>query len=63
MKSILLKLAGGLAGLCACGLLAQGAPLQRADIVAAPAWLLHLDFDRLRTMTVFVFFLCFFLFS
>ena len=52
MKTILMKLTGGLAGLCACGLLAQGAPLKRSDIIATPAWLLHLDFDRLRTTTV-----------
>ena len=52
MKTFFIKLVGGVAGLCACGLLALAAPLQRSDIVATPAWLLHLDCDRLRTTTV-----------
>ena len=52
MKPVLLKLALGLASLCATGWLAQAAPLQRADVIATPAWLLHLDCDRLRTTAV-----------
>ena len=35
-------------GLCAFTLLANGAPLQRADVAANPAWLVHLDCDALR---------------
>jgi len=39
--------------LCACGLVAatvtaSSAPLQRADVAAEPAWVLHLDCDALR---------------
>ena len=52
MNTMIMKLAGWMAALCATGFLAQAAPLQRSDIVAAPAWLLHLDFDRLRTTAV-----------
>jgi hypothetical protein len=52
MKPIIMKLAGWVAGLCVSSLLAQGAPLQRPDVIASPAWLLHLDCDRLRTTAV-----------
>ena len=38
--------------ICATGLLASAASLQRADVVANPAWLLHLDCDALRPTTI-----------
>ena len=41
-----------LGGLCALTLLANAAPLQRADVAANPAWLLHLDCDALRPTTI-----------
>lgn len=52
MKTILWKTILGTAGVCACGLLATAAPLQRADVAANPAWLLHLDCDALRPTAV-----------
>lgn len=39
-------------GICAISLLAAAAPLQRADVIANPAWLLHLDCDALRPTTI-----------
>jgi len=39
-------------GLCGFGLLANAAPLARADVVAHPAWLLHLDCDALRPTAI-----------
>ncbi|HZV34559.1 MAG TPA: hypothetical protein VFB72_08265 [Verrucomicrobiae bacterium] len=38
--------------LCAGTLVATAAPLQRADVAADPAWLLHLDFDAFRQTTM-----------
>lgn len=38
--------------LCAGALLTTAAPLQRADVAAEPAWLLHLDFDAFRPTTM-----------
>ena len=49
MKQNLLKLTLCAACLCAGGLLARAAGLQRADVIADPVWLLHLDCDALRT--------------
>ena len=48
--------------LCACGLLAAAAtalsaPLQRADVPAEPAWVLHLDCDGLRPTAIGLFLL------
>src|SRR4051812_18470514 len=37
---------------CASGLLASAGPLQRADVAADPAWLVHLDCDSLRPTTI-----------
>jgi hypothetical protein len=51
MKSNLWKLTFA-AAFCAISLLANGAPLQRADIAAEPAWLVHIDFDGLRPTTI-----------
>ena len=39
-------------GICAFTLLANAAPLQRADVAANPAWLVHLDCDALRPTIV-----------
>ena len=52
MNTNLLKTA-----LCACGLVAAAAtalsaPLQRADVPAEPAWVLHLDCDGLRPTAI-----------
>jgi hypothetical protein len=43
--------------LCACGLIAAtmtalSAPLQRADVAAEPAWVLHVDCDGLRPTAI-----------
>ncbi len=48
MNSNFWKLTLGLGGICAFGMLATAAPLQRAEVPANPAWLLHLDCDTLR---------------
>jgi hypothetical protein len=52
MKRNLWKLAICAACVCAGGPLARAASLQRSDVIADPAWLLHLDCDSLRTATV-----------
>jgi len=39
-------------GLCGVSLLASAAPLERADVAANPAWVLHLDCDALRPTTI-----------
>lgn len=52
MNSNFWKLTLGAGGVCAFGLLAVAAPLQRADVAANPAWLLHLDCDALRPTTI-----------
>ena len=52
MKANLLSttLCGGF--LAAAGMTACAAPLQRADVPADPAWVLHFDIDALRPTTV-----------
>ena len=52
MNSNCWKFTLGLGVICAGGLLATAAPLQRADVAANPAWLLHLDCDALRPTTI-----------
>lgn len=52
MNSNFLKFTFGFGGICLGGLLAGAAPLQRADVPANPAWLLHLDCDALRSTTI-----------
>jgi hypothetical protein len=52
MNSNFLKSALCTSGVCAISLLATAAPLQRADVAANPAWLLHLDCDALRPTTI-----------
>lgn len=52
MKSNFWKLGFGAICICAFGLAANAAPLQRADVMANPAWLLHLDCDALRPTTI-----------
>ena len=52
MNSNFWKLTLGAGCVCAFGLLAVAAPLQRADVAANPAWLLHLDCDALRPTTI-----------
>ena len=52
MNSNFLKLILGIGGFCAVNLLAVAAPLQRADVVANPAWVVHLDCDALRPTTI-----------
>ena len=46
-----------LGGLCALPLLANAAPLRRADVTANPAWLVHVDCDGLRASTLGKYFL------
>ena len=52
MKTHLWKITLCALGICSGGLLAGAAPLQRTDVIAAPAWLLHLDCDGLRPTTL-----------
>jgi len=52
MKQNMWKLTLCAACVCAGGLIARGAPLQRSDVIADPAWLLHLDCDGLRTTAI-----------
>ena len=52
MKSFCFKLALGTCAVCAFGLIATATPLKRAEVVANPSWLLHLDCDALRPTTV-----------
>ncbi|HZQ46393.1 MAG TPA: hypothetical protein VFC07_05230 [Verrucomicrobiae bacterium] len=52
MKSNFWKLGLGVACICATGLAARAAALQRTDVMANPAWLLHLDCDALRPTTI-----------
>jgi hypothetical protein len=52
MKQYIWKIALCAACFSAGGPLAHAAPLQRADVIADPAWLLHLDCDGLRPTTV-----------
>jgi len=52
MKCNFWKLTTVAAGVCAVTLAAVAAPLERADVVADPAWLLHLDCDALRPTAV-----------
>ena len=52
MKTNVWKIALCAAGVCASGFTAHAAPLQRADVMADPAWVLHLDCDGLRPTTV-----------
>jgi hypothetical protein len=42
----------GLGTLLAAGINTNAGPLQRADVAAEPAWVLHLDFDGMRSTTV-----------
>ena len=51
MKSTLWQQILGAGGLIA-GLTANAGPLQRADVPATPAWVLHVDLDGLRGSTV-----------
>ena len=52
MNAFFCKFTVGLGGVCAFGLQLFAAPLQRADVAANPAWLLHLDCDALRPTTI-----------
>jgi hypothetical protein len=52
MSAIAGKSAWILGGLCACNLIADAAPLQRAEVAANPAWLVHIDCDALRPTTI-----------
>jgi hypothetical protein len=52
MESTLWKQTLLAAGLLTAGLTAQTAPLQRGDVAAEPAWLVHVDCDRLRPTVV-----------
>jgi len=46
------KSAWMLGGICAGSLLAGAAPLQRAEVEANPAWVVHIDCDALRPTTI-----------
>jgi len=52
MKTNLWKLTLITACVCASGLAARAAALQRSDVSADPAWLLHLDCDSLRPTAI-----------
>jgi hypothetical protein len=52
MKSIFWKFSLCAFGTCAGALLAQAAPLQRAEVIANPAYLVHVDCDSLRTTVI-----------
>jgi hypothetical protein len=52
MIANLLKTALCVCGLVAAGLPAWAGPLQRADVAADPAWVLHLDCDSLRPTAI-----------
>ncbi len=52
MKRNLWKLTLCAACLCAGGLITRAAELQRSDVIADPAWLLHLDCDGLRPTAI-----------
>ena len=48
----LLKTALCVCGFAAAGLPASAGPLQRADVPAEPAWVLHVDCDSLRPTAI-----------
>src|SRR5437899_2763290 len=52
MNATLWKQALLAGGLLTAGLTAQPEPLQRSDVAAEPAWLVHVDCDRLRPTVV-----------
>jgi hypothetical protein len=52
MKSLFSQLSLSAALLAAASWTAAAAPLQRSDLPAEPAWVLHLDFDGLRATTI-----------
>ena len=52
MNANLLKTALCICGFAAAGLPAWAGPLQRADVPAEPAWVLHLDCDSLRPTAI-----------
>src|SRR5690349_7948887 len=52
MKKILAFSISGALCLIALTPAVQAAPLRRADVVADPVWVLHVDLDGLRTTTV-----------
>ncbi len=52
MKSTLWKFTLGAACVCASGFMAHAAALQRADVIADPTWLLHVDCDALRPTAI-----------
>ncbi len=52
LKTTLLKTALCAGALAAAGLSATAVPLQRADVPAEPAWVVHVDCDGLRGTTV-----------
>ena len=52
MNTKLLKIALYACGLAAVGLSAWAGPLQRADVPAEPAWVLHVDCDSLRPTAI-----------
>jgi hypothetical protein len=52
MNANLLKTAFYLCGFAAAGLPAWAGPLQRADVSADPAWVLHVDCDSLRPTAI-----------
>jgi len=52
MKQNIWKLTLCAACVCASGLMARAASLQRLDVIADPAWLLHLDCDILRPTSI-----------
>jgi hypothetical protein len=52
MKNPSLKISLALGLICACAPGAWASPLQRADVVADPAWVVHLDFDAFRPTSI-----------
>ncbi|HEX3799482.1 MAG TPA: hypothetical protein VH413_12350 [Verrucomicrobiae bacterium] len=52
MKSIFQRFTLGVTLACATGFSVCAAPLQRTDVMADPAWLLHLDADALRPTAI-----------
>src|SRR3974390_2266112 len=52
MKTNVLRRTLLIAGVCLGTATGWGSDLRRADLAADPAWVLHLDVDRLRTSAV-----------
>ena len=52
MKLKLWKFTLGAVCVCASSVIGQAASLQRADVIADPAWLLHVDCDALRPTAI-----------